>query len=153
MIRKPSCRLPRSWTNHRKSSLRMISLANVASVTPPVISRPIIPHIMVYALGNYPYPLSRHSLPQSLLPLILERYGPISSRTKNANASKEQGVNPLKLLKKHECWVGGGLVDLDRNPYGMRHTSISAPSHEGSKSNALLTIVKPSRSVDDLSGA
>lgn len=146
LTQSPFCSLPRSRSSRLVSSRFTSSLA---SATPPVISRSAIPHILVYALGNYPFPLSRHSLPQSLLPLILERYRSSSTGIKKATGNKEQRGGCLKLLKKHECWIGGGLVDLHRDPYEMQQARNSPQSFEVSPGSALLTIVKPSMSTED----
>lgn len=105
-----------------------------------------IPHIVVYALGNYPYPLSRHSLPQSLLPFILQRYA-LSAATDtkskgNRDSASIANKNALTLMKKHDCWIGGGLIDIGSTGSRGNKTRQTVESEEAGP-RAVLTLVKP----------
>lgn len=112
--------------------------------------RPKVPHILVYALGNYPYPLSRHSLPQSVLPHMAQQYALSTARatipTKgNARSTSGSVGNALTLMKKHDCWIGGGLVDIGSSK-GFRNKNRQPVETDDSPRRAVVSLVKPRKS-------
>ena len=141
----------RSFKRHF-SDTREISVPEGTSTgdATPQTKRLKVPHVLVYALGNYPYPLSRHSLPQSVLPDILQRYGLSTARAimpNNGNARSATGSfgNALTLMKKHDCWIGGGLVDIGSSRGPRSRTRQPVETHESSR-RAVLSLVKPRKS-------
>lgn len=71
-----------------------------------------IPHIVLYCLGNYTHPTTRHSLAQYLIPSLFEELldikVPRDSKGKElVRMGSEEGL--LKLHRKHDAWIGGGM--------------------------------------------
>jgi peptidyl-tRNA hydrolase len=110
------------------------------------VKRNKIPHLVVYALGNYPWPQSRHSLPQSLLPFLSQHYGfsgATTSKPSQSRTSRSPTVaQTMELDRKHQCWIGGGLIEYEP----PRKAAKSRPGNvenEGVKHSAILTLVIP----------
>lgn len=57
-----------------------------------------IPHILLYATGNHTHPTTKHSLGQYIIPNLLARFGLPDER------------EFMRLERKHDCWVGSGMV-------------------------------------------
>lgn len=106
-----------------------------------------IPHLVVYALGNYPWPLSRHSLPQSILPSISQHYG--LSAGHNSRRTKSPIVTQtMELDRKHQCWIGGGLVECESPRRPVKHRNGGGEA-EGTNHRVILTLVMPRKSMAD----
>ena len=67
-------------------------------LTPSLPTPHLTPHILLYTLGNHPYPTTKHSLAQFLISPLLEYF----------DLGKEGDV--MRLERKFDCWVGSGVV-------------------------------------------
>lgn len=146
----------RSFKRHLSNTREINASEGTSTVdATPQTKRLKVPHVLVYALGNYPYPLSRHSLPQSVLPDILQRYGLSTARAtmpNNGNARSATGSfgNALTLMKKHDCWIGGGLIDIGSSRRPHRRTPQPAEMKDSSR-RAVVSLVKPRKSPSSFS--
>lgn len=113
---------------------------------PSPVKQSKIPHLVVYALGNYPFPQSRHSLPQSLLPFMSQHYGLSGGNNLKQSQSRTSRsptvAQTMELDRKHQCWIGGGLIDYDLPRKAAKRRPGSAET-EGMNHRAILTLVIP----------
>ena len=71
----------------------------VSLVPPGTVPAPLrTPHILLYTLGNYTHPSTKHSLGQYVIPSLLRRF----------DLPKEGDF--LRLERKHDCWLGSGMI-------------------------------------------
>jgi hypothetical protein len=69
------------------------------TILKPLITKPPAPpHILLYTLGNYTHPTTKHSLAQYIIPPLLTYFG--------LGAEKEF----MRLERKFDCWVGSKVV-------------------------------------------
>lgn len=67
-------------------------------MTLPLPATATSPHILLYALGNYTHPTTKHSLAQYVIPALLRHF----------DLGKEGDF--LRMERKHDCWIGSGVV-------------------------------------------
>lgn len=106
--------------------MAIIPASVVASVVTP---KPL--HVLLYLLGNYTHPNTRHSLAQFLIPSLLAGYN----------------LPPLELERRYQSYVSTGVVRLPPAPKlakGVHRKKGEIPGWEG-EFEMQITIVKPSK--------
>jgi hypothetical protein len=105
----------------------------MAIVPAPAVAASITPkplHVLLYLLGNYTHPNTRHSLAQFLIPSLLAGYN----------------LPPLELERRYQSYVSTGIVRLPPSPQlpkGVQRKKGEIPGWEG-EFEMQITVVKPS---------
>jgi hypothetical protein len=94
----------------------------------PAVPKPI--HVLLYLLGNYTHPSTRHSLAQFLIPSLLAGYN----------------LPPLELERRYQSYISTGHVRLPCAPKlakGVHRKKGEVVGWEG-EFEMQVTVVKPS---------
>lgn len=111
-----------------------------------------IPHIVLYCLGNYTHPTTRHSLAQYLIPSLFEELLGVKAQrdSKGKELVRPGSDGLLRLHRKHDAWIGGGTGVVPAGQ-GASMSSKGGKKYIGQVSKQVtdemqikLTVVRPS---------